>query len=155
MSIWVFIAYVIAHVIFKAVGILAACKKVDRSVERSLRYSTEDLRTAAANGRAYIFPFLFPLDLIVMLALAGSLALAAQYWGSPIWVVPACVYLAFDLAEDGLLVLMLSGHVPISDRTVPVLKVLTGIKLLTVWIAEFIALAAFAVALGHWLGWLS
>jgi hypothetical protein len=89
-----------------------------------------------------------------MLAMAGSLALAAQYWESAIWVVPACVYLAFDLAEDGLLVLMLSGRVPISDRTVPVLKVLTGIKLLTVLTAEFIAWAAFTDALGHWLGWL-
>jgi hypothetical protein len=64
MSIWVFVAYVIAHVIFKAVGIFAQFKKVDRAVERSLCYSTADLRTAAANGRAYIFPFLFPLDLM-------------------------------------------------------------------------------------------
>lgn len=147
MTLWVVAAYLVAHAIFIGGGKLAEAKGVDRSPERSIFYSIAALQAIARSGRPYIVPVLFPVDLIVMLALSGALYGAALYWGAEglhLW--PPLIYLIFDLAEDVLLALMLAGRVPISDRTVPGLKALTAIKLLAIIGAEAVALVAFVVA---------
>jgi hypothetical protein len=147
MTLWIVAAYLLAHAIFFGVGRLADAKGIDRTPERGISYSVATLQALAHRERRYVVPFLFPIDLIVMLALSGSLYAAARYWGSEglhLW--PALVYLLFDLAEDSVLALMLAGRVPISARTVPALKLFTTVKFAAIGLAEVVAVAALAVA---------
>ncbi len=73
----------------------------------------------------YVFPILFPLDLVVMLALAGAMGAASSHWLAQIYpsaawlglVVPA-VYLLSDLIEDCLLAWLLLRGDPKARGTV-------------------------------------
>ncbi|VIO67175.1 hypothetical protein [Bradyrhizobium ivorense] len=110
---------------------------------------TSDLRMK------YVFPILFPLDLIVMLALAGAMGAASSHWIGRLYpsfawlglLVPA-VYLLSDLIEDCLLAwLLLRGDPNEAARSVPKLKAITTIKLVSIS-------AAIALTLISFVGWL-
>jgi hypothetical protein len=124
-----------------------------RFPERTFRYDADKLRTlrSAEVRKTYVFPILFPLDLIVMLVLAGSMAAAIWYWlgqVSPSWTILALIpliYLVSDFAEDGLLAWMLQPASVWPDAMVKVLKTLTAIKLTGV-IASMVV-TAFALLL--------
>jgi hypothetical protein len=83
----------------------------------------------------YVCPVLFPLDLIVMLLLAGSMGLASAAWlratgGNPGWSYPLpAIYLAADLIEDVMLAALLRHPEKITESSVHRLKGITKLKM--------------------------
>ena len=128
-----------------------------RFPEKTLSYTAgrlADLVTSDLRMR-YVCPILFPLDLIVMLALAGAMGAASSHWLAQIYpsaawlglLVPA-VYLLSDLIEDCLLAwLLVRGDPEAAARSVSTLKAITTIKLVSIS-------AAVALTLLSLLGWL-
>ncbi|MGY3441965.1 MULTISPECIES: hypothetical protein [unclassified Bradyrhizobium] len=130
-----------------------------RFPEKTLSYTGGQLGTLVQSNlrMKYVFPILFPLDLIVMLALAGAMGAASSHWLNQIhpsaaWlglVVPA-VYLLSDLIEDCLLAwLLLHGNPHAAARSVSVLKAITTIKLVSVTASIALTLIAFVGWLFH------
>ncbi|TWB93476.1 hypothetical protein FBZ93_11080 [Bradyrhizobium macuxiense] len=128
-----------------------------RFPEKTLSYSGDQLGALVQSDlrMKYVFPILFPLDLVVMLALAGAMGAASSHWLNQIYpsaawlglVVPA-VYLLSDLIEDCLLAwLLLRGDPDAAARSVSVLKAITTIKLVSVSASIALTLIAFV-------GWL-
>lgn len=122
-----------------------------RFPEKTLSYTVGEFREMARSNvrKAYVVPLLFPLDLIVMLALAGSMGAAIWYWlgqASPAWaelaLIPA-IYFVSDLAEDCLLAWMLQPGSAWPDQMIWALKTLTTIKLFSVIASTLITLGAF------------
>lgn len=123
-----------------------------RFPEKTLLYSVDDFRRLADSDvrKAYVVPVLFPLDLIVMLALSGAMGAAIWYWlcqVSPAWVVLALpvplIYLLSDLAEDCLLAWLLQPEHARPATMIGVLKALTTIKLVSVVASTALTLGAF------------
>ncbi|MHC2331065.1 hypothetical protein [Bradyrhizobium sp. USDA 4454] len=154
---------VIAFVLFWWVGRYSdrvfANRFPTRFPEKTLSYTGGQLGTLVQSNLRikYVFPILFPLDLIVMLALAGSMGAASSHWLNQIhpsaaWlglVVPA-VYLLSDLIEDCLLAwLLLHGNPHAAARSVSVLKAITTIKLVSVTASIALTLIAFVGWLFH------
>jgi len=152
---------VIAFGLFWAVGKYAdgifAGKFPTRFPEKSLGYSADELGKLVTSDirMRYVGPILFPLDLMVMLVLAGAMGAASSYWlnhsfPSMDWLsllVPA-VYLLSDLIEDCLLGwLLLRGDANEAMQTVSVLKAITTIKLISVS-------AAIALTALSFVGWI-
>ena len=158
-----------------AEGSFAREKLVSRFPEKSLNYSLDDLQKLVARSdlrKFYVFPLLFPLDFIVMLALAGSMGAAIWYWFgqfgpawamlalagsmgaaiwywfgqlSPAWAMLALVpliYFVSDLAEDCFLAWMLQPD-NAGPATICTLKTLTAIKLGSVIASIILTMAAF------------
>jgi hypothetical protein len=122
-----------------------------RFPEKTLSYDADKFRrlTASDVRKAYVVPLLFPLDLIVMLALAGTMGAAIWYWfgqASPAWAALALVpliYLLSDLAEDCLLAWMLQPDNAWSAAMIGILKTLTAIKLVSVTASTVLTVGAF------------
>lgn len=115
-------------------------------------YSTAQLnafvRQHSARSRFYVWPVLFPLDVVVMLMLAGAMGAASYYWiaqslpfglNSWAWIAlifPAAYFVA-DLVEDLILAVNLtvadltSGL--ITDARVKILKAFTRLKFIFIW----------------------
>lgn len=130
-------ALIVAALVFQWVGSYAKQLDVDRSPEKHLFYKAD--KTLADPSGHYVTPILFPFDLIVMLLLSGALALASAIWGpiafggsAMLYVIPPLAYLAFDLAEDGWLALLLTRCVPLDNVTGLVLQALTAGKMAAV-----------------------
>ena len=130
-----------------------------RFPEKTLNYTGDQLGALVQSDlrMRYVFPILFPLDLVVMLALAGAMGAASSHWLTQIYpsaawlglVVPA-VYLLSDLIEDCLLAwLLLHGDPLAAARSVSVLKAITTIKLVSVSASIALTLIAFAGWLLH------
>lgn len=113
-----------------------------RFPERHVNYTLGQLRALASTRHLasfYAAPLLFPVDLIVMIALSGSMGLASFYWLRDIgtmrpWmalVLPA-TYLLSDFVEDSVLVWLLGDSTRISAGIVTALKVVTMIKLASI-----------------------
>ncbi|MCP1847929.1 MULTISPECIES: hypothetical protein [Bradyrhizobium] len=130
-----------------------------RFPEKTLSYTGDQLGELVQSDlrMKYVFPILFPLDLIVMLALAGAMGAASSHWLSRIYpsaawlglVVPA-VYLLSDLIEDCLLAwLLLHGDPHAAARSVSILKAITTIKLVGIFASIALTLAAFVGWLFH------
>lgn len=128
-----------------------------RFPEKTLSYTGDQLGELVQSDlrMKYVFPILFPLDLVVMLALAGAMGAASSFWLNQIYptaawlglVVPA-VYLLSDLIEDCLLAwLLLHGDPHAAARSVSMLKAITTIKLVSI----FASIALTLVALVAWL----
>ena len=148
----VIVALFVAGVFFCWVGKYAGELGVDRSVEKHLFYQIGG-KLADGSGK-YVVPVLFPLDLIVMLLLSGSLAWASASWGpqglggSPCYyLILPLAYLAFDLAEDSLLVLLLQEYVSVSPAIKIVLQGLTAGKMATLVLAGIQTVVAGGAAL--------
>ena len=122
-----------------------------RFPEKTLRYDVGKFRDLAASEvrKAYVVPLLFPLDLFVMLALAGSMGAAIWYWVgvvSPGWTTLAFIpllYFVSDLAEDCLLAWMLQPGSVWPDRMIWALKTLTAVKLFSVIASTVVTVGAF------------
>ena len=122
-----------------------------RFPEKTLSYDVDEFRRLAASDmrKAYVVPLLFPLDLIVMLALAGTMGAAIWYWlgqASPAWAALALVpliYLLSDLAEDCLLAWMLQPDNAWPAAMIGILKTLTAIKLVSVIASTVLTVGAF------------
>ena len=130
-----------------------------RFPEKTLSYSGDQLGALVQSDlrMKYVFPILFPFDLIVMLALAGAMGAASSHWLTQIYpsaawlglVVPA-VYLLSDLIEDCLLAwLLLRGDPDAAARSVSALKAITTIKLVSFAASIALMLAAFVGWLFH------
>ncbi|MEN3350050.1 MAG: hypothetical protein V7632_3685 [Bradyrhizobium sp.] len=128
-----------------------------RFPEKTLSYTAADLGALVTSDlrMKYVCPILFPLDLIVMLALAGAMGAASSHWISQLYpqvawlglLVPA-VYLLSDLIEDCLLAwLLLRGDPKEAAQSVPKLKAITTIKLVSIS-------AAIALTLISFVGWI-
>jgi hypothetical protein len=128
-----------------------------RFPEKTLSYTGDQLGELVQSDlrMKYVFPILFPLDLVIMLALAGAMGAAASYWLNQLhppaaWlglVIPA-VYLLSDLIEDCLLAwLLLRGDPHAAARSVSILKAITTIKLVSI----FASIALTLIALVGWL----
>lgn len=145
------VSVVAAFGIFWLVGNYAKVRFEGRFPEKTLSYDVDKFRRLAASDvrKAYVVPLLFPLDLIVMLALAGSMGAAIWFW--LIQVSPACamlalvpvVYLLSDLAEDCLLAWMLQPDNAWPAAMIGVLKTLTAIKLVSVVASTALTVGAF------------
>ena len=155
ISIGLVLAVIAAFGLFWLVGSYAETRFAGSSFksrfpEKTFRYDADKLRSLAASSmrRTYIFPLLFPLDLIVMLALAGSMGVAIQYWlahASPAWTWLALIpliYLISDLAEDCLLAWMLQPVNAWPDAMIGVLKTLTAIKLVSILLSVVVTAGA-------------
>jgi len=133
-----------------AKGVFRESRLEVRFPEKTLSYGREEFRqlTASDVRKAYVVPLLFPLDLIVMLALAGSMGVAIWYWFGqlgPLWAMLALVpviYFVSDLAEDCLLAWMLQPSNAWSV-TIGTLKTLTAIKHSSVIASVVLTVAAF------------
>jgi uncharacterized protein YjbI with pentapeptide repeats len=135
-----------------------------QTVEFPSRFPERNLYTAAQLGnfvrehpsksRFYAFPVLFPLDLIVMVLLGASMAIAGYYWfdrSLPIeWMSYAWVALIFpvlyviaDLVEDLILARILTcASNPASEGPVRLLKKATSAKFAFIFATIFQTIAA-------------
>ena len=154
----------IAWAIFFAVGFFAqprfAGQQVSSRFPERKKYEFTELRAFATSkpdlARFYVWPVLFPLDLVVMLALAGSMGLASIIWlgaaGTPLaWaasLVPASYFLT-DLIEDCLLAAMLVDPARITEASVRRLKIFTQLKFWTIGLAVAQTIGAFAYYLSR------
>jgi hypothetical protein len=98
----------------------------------------------AGHARGYAHRVM-PLDLLYLISLGLFLGLAASYlaglvgWPGWIasrpdwlwWILPL-VYIAFDAAEDSLIVVLLSWPASITDASLKVLSVLRFVKIVSV-----------------------
>jgi hypothetical protein len=149
----IFITIVLAILIGLAFGLyewvgsyaepyFTAEKLTSRFPEKELSYSSDQLgELVTSNVRnSYVFPILFPLDLLVMLALSASMGAACWYWTRQVYPAAACLvllvpiaYLVSDLGEDILLAWLLwRGDASIAAASTPILKIITTIKLATI-----------------------
>jgi hypothetical protein len=154
---------VIAFGLFWAVGKYSdrvfAKRFRTRFPEKTLSYSADQLGALVQSDlrMKYVFPILFPLDLAVMLALAGSMGAASSHWihqlhppAASLGLIVPAVYLLSDLIEDCLLGwLLLRGDPKVAARTVSILKAVTTIKLGSIFAAIALTLAAFVGWLLH------
>lgn len=160
ISMGLVVAVIAAFGLFWLVGNYAEARFAGSSFksrfpEKTFRYDADKLRTLASSSmrEIYIVPLLFPLDLMVMLALAGSMGVATWYWfgqASPAWTWLALIpliYLISDLAEDCLLAWMLQPPNAWPDAMIGVLKTLTAIKLVSILASMIVT----AIALLLWL----
>ena len=111
-----------------------------------------------ANGpaiRGYVFPVLFPFDIVFLFCLGFMLGLASGVLADrlgflsnvPVWVwwiLPAC-YMAADLVEDSVIAAIFKSLITLTEGSFRLLSTLTAIKLATVTAA--IAQVAFLGAL--------
>ena len=149
---------VVAFVLFWWVGKVSdrifAKRFPTRFPEKTLSYSGAQLGELVQSDvrLKYVCPILFPLDLIVMLALAGSMGAASAHWIKQLYpslewlglLLPA-VYLLSDLIEDCLLAwLLLRGDPKEAARTVSMLKAITTIKFVSISAAIALTLLSFA-----------
>jgi hypothetical protein len=160
----IFVALVIAAwIIFLLVGSyagrhLSVGDYESRFPERSTSYDAAELGTFASSQKYaaefYVTPILVPLDLIVMILLAGSMAAASHYWlqqfNFPIpWIallLPA-IYLVTDFVEDNLLAGYLLKPDTITSARVELLQWLTWLKIRAVIGAAVQTVAIFAIFL--------
>jgi hypothetical protein len=149
-----------------ATGVTQQYKVGERFLEtRKVAYDWESLRDWVRQNskaaRGYAVPVLFPIDFLFMIIVGAALAAASIMFASSlglgrIWLW-ACLfpalYVTFDLAEDALLVRMLTSADTITSRMVDVVKVLTWIKIRTLQLAAIQSVLLFAWAAGS--GWLA
>lgn len=148
---------------FIAVGLFArprfAGEQVSPRFPERQKYQWTELRDLAVAkpdlARFYVWPVLFPLDLIVMLALAGSMGLASFVWlkaaGGWAWtaaLLPAGYFLT-DLVEDCLLATTLRNPARITEASVRRLKIFTKLKFWTIGLAIAQTIGVFAYYLSH------
>jgi hypothetical protein len=156
ISIGLLVSVLAAFGLFWLVGSYADARFKESSFksrfpEKTFRYDADKLRRLASSDvrKIYVVPLLFPLDLIVMLALAGSMGAAIWYWlgqVSPGWTILALVpliYLVSDLAENSLLAWMLQPDNAWPDAMIGALKTLTAIKLVSVVASMIVTAGAF------------
>jgi hypothetical protein len=95
-------------------------------------------------ARDYVFPVLFPIDLLFLVFLGATLAMisamAAGSIGSLsgimwLFVLVPALYVAADLAEDTLLAVMLTFPTTISETVYGIVQVLTTVKIVSVLFA--------------------
>jgi hypothetical protein len=112
-------------------------------------WATGSATAAHAGGYAHR---IMPLDLLYLLSLGLFLGLAASYlaglvsWPGWIasrpdwlwWILPL-VYMAFDVAEDGLIVVLLSWPSSITDGSLKLLSALRLVKIVSVGAAMGVA----------------
>jgi hypothetical protein len=107
----------------------------------SVTYTPGDVTALAENTRAaagYIFPVLFPMDLVFLAAFGASMILwslcFAGLAGIPagwVWlvIVVPVIYMGADLSENVLLARMLSDKATIDERMVVITQSMTQLKL--------------------------
>ena len=153
-SILAIAAVAVATLIFLQVGRYAESIGVKRIPERSLFYHSSAIKDHEKK-KEYVSPILFPLDLVVMLLLTGAFIWASMVWWPkdaaiwPILIFPL-TYLLFDLIEDGLLILMLSGSWTPGDSFLLGFKAITAVKLAAVILSFVQVIGLFVYALVQW-----
>jgi hypothetical protein len=105
---------------------------------------SDSANRSTVNG--YVFPVLFPLDILFLACLGTSIGMASAAIagqmsvasGIPSWVwwlFPA-LYMTTDLAEDTLLALLFKSAVALTDESFTLLRSLTKVKIATVGVAS-------------------
>jgi len=122
-----------------AEGYFAGTQFTSRFPEKTLNYTADQLQALVLSdvGKGYAVPVLFPLDLMVMLALSASMGTALWYWLGPSMTVAVriallipAIYLLSDFIEDCLLVWLLLGkHADAVPAVIGLLKTITAVKL--------------------------
>ncbi|KRR25256.1 hypothetical protein CQ14_09570 [Bradyrhizobium lablabi] len=104
--------------------------------------------------RGYIYPVLFPIDILFLLALGLLLGFASAALAGGLgflsnvphwiwWVLPAA-YMASDLVEDTIIAAIFKSRIALTENSFRLLSALTAIKLSTVTsaIAQVVFLGA-------------
>jgi hypothetical protein len=131
--------------IIRPVAQLNAPVEGARYFESQTTYKSSQLRAFVKQrpkqAAGYVYPVLFPLDLLFMICLGGFIATAAlalvgspglpQGWVWLLMILPAA-YVAADLAEDILLARFLTSTSTITDALVAFMQQLTSAKIVLV-----------------------
>jgi hypothetical protein len=184
-SLWIALTIalgIVAHALFfVVVPEIAESKGIpSRYFERSVSYpalreGTEEERKEASKtnqpplrefaqfreseAKAYVWPVLFPLDLIMMAFLAMFLAVGSVTFGAYVpwaadrtWLILALpiAYFAIDLAEDSWLAWLLTNPAGITYGRVGFLKTLTVAKFVSLGLAYVQCILLFGLALRAW-----
>ena len=140
-----FLLLVLAVVVIWLIANMAAASSgpdvAKRFLEVTPDYTADGLRTWVsdypAQAHRYVYPVLFPLDLLFLAALAGLLAVAsiatalALHWDRDwVWilVIFPVLYAACDFIENVVLARLLLSPAGVTDRSVAVAQTLTGLK---------------------------
>lgn len=128
--------------------VAAHCGVGDRWLETGGEYTADSLatwvRSDEARAARYAFPVLIPFDLLFMVFLGATLAVASatlaglvSWLGGVAWlfVLLPALYVGVDIAEDALLVGFLTWPQTITAGMVAVVRALTLIKIWAVKLA--------------------
>ncbi|MHC2313085.1 hypothetical protein ACVIHC_000131 [Bradyrhizobium diazoefficiens] len=107
------------------------------------RWLADSTHARAISG--YVFPVLFPLDILFLICLGLFLALASASLAERLgflsavpawiwWIIPTS-YMASDLTEDAGLVATLKSWIRLTPTSFRLLSILTTLKLATVTLA--------------------
>jgi hypothetical protein len=146
MKMAIFLAAVTIGLFF-AIGIIAAQygpKVSSRFLERGEAYSEADPKAFVTafprDARGYVFPVLFPCDLLFMIFLGGFLGLASMEAAQSIeplkrviwpFAVGPTFYVAADLVEDTLLARLLLSAETINQNSIALVQNITKAKFVT------------------------
>lgn len=132
----------------------------DRWLETGGDYTSEQLgkwiHADQVRAARYAFPVLVPVDLLLLVFLGATLAVASVTWAGSVrglttvaWlaVVLPTVFVGLDLAEDALLVRLLTAPEAVTRGTVSVVRAITTAKIwsLKLALAQTVALAVAAL----------
>jgi hypothetical protein len=95
--------------------------------------------------RGYVFPVLFPLDIVFLASLGlllgvSSVGLASRFdflTNVPVWVwwIFPALYILSDFAEDATIAAIFGSFAPLTEQSFRALRALTTIKLATIGMA--------------------
>ena len=140
-----FVLLVLAVVVIVLIANMAAASSgpdvAKRFLEVTPDYTADGLRNWTSNDPAqahrYVYPVLFPLDLLFLAALAGLFAIAsiataqALHWDPDwIWILAIfpVLYAGCDFIENVVLARLLLSPAGVTDRSAAVAQTLTGLK---------------------------
>jgi hypothetical protein len=143
-----FLAVVVIALIANVAAASSGPDLAKRFLEVTPDYTADGLRTwicdDPAQAHRYVYPVLFPLDLLFLAALAGLFAVAsiataqALHWDRDwVWilVIFPVLYAVCDFVENVVLARLLLSPADVTDRSVALAQTLTGLKFAAVAIS--------------------
>ena len=143
-----FLAVVVVALIANMAAASSGPDVAKRFLEVTPDYTADGLRTWVSTypvqAHRYVYPILFPLDLLFLAALAGLFAIAsiatarALHWdGDLVWILAILpvLYAAGDLIENAWLARLLLSPRAVTDRSVAIAQTLTKFKFAAVAVA--------------------
>ena len=143
-----FLAVVVIALIANMAAASGGTDVTKRFLEVTPDYTADGLRDWVSDdpvqAHRYVYPVLFPLDLLFLAVLAGLFAVAsiataqALHWDRDwVWILAVfpILYVACDFIENVVLARLLLSPAGVTDRSVAVAQALTGLKFAAVAIS--------------------